>query len=266
MVTTERIVRRRRMTMGSAALLRVTTVAAVTAIVVFAAGDARAGDTWQWSITPYMWATDISEDLILSGAVVGGGDTDFDDLVDLIESSLQLHFEGTREHWGLFADVSSVELSDSQTGEYGFGRIDVDIEETVVEAGAIYRPGGRSGRLDVFFGARMLAITEDYRFQIADLPPYGTSIDEDYLDFLMGARYHIPLSDRWVISLRGDVSTGGTDHMWTAQGLLGWRFGAKRNSGIYVGYRYRDMEYSKADDFVVKKTLSGPGLGIRFGF
>jgi hypothetical protein len=239
-------------------------VIAVSVAAVATVADA--GERWQWSITPYLWATDISEDLVLRGAVVGGGDTDFDDLVDLIESSLQLHFEGTREHWGMFADVSYVELSDTVTGEMGFSRLDVDIEETVVEAGAIYRPGGRSSRLDLLVGTRYLAVVEDYRFQIADLPPYGASVDEDYLDFLMGARYHIPLSDRWVISLRGDVSTGATDHIWTAQGLLGWRFGAKRNSGIYVGYRYREMEYSKADAFVVKKTLSGPGLGIRFGF
>jgi hypothetical protein len=241
-------------------------VVIVTAIVVFAAADARAGDTWQWSITPYIWATDISEDLLLRGTVVGGGDTDFDDLVDLIEASLQLHFEGTREHWGLFADVSHVELSDSETGEMGFSRLDVDIEDTVVEAGAIYRPGGRSGRLDLLVGTRYLAVVEDYRFQIADLPPYGASIDEDYLDFLMGARYHIPLSDRWMISLRGDVSTGGTDYTWTAQGMLGWRFGARRNSAVFVGYRYRDMKYTKADVLEVQKALSGLGLGVRLGF
>ncbi len=92
------------------------------------------------------------------------------------------------------------------------------------------------------------------------------SIDESYLDALIGARYHIPLSERWVISLRGDVSLGGTDFMWTAQGLVGWRFGAKRNSAIFVGYRYRDMKYSKADVFEVKKTLSGLGLGVKIGF
>ncbi len=69
-----------------------------------------------------------------------------------------------------------------------------------------------------------------------------------------------------MISLRGDVSLGGTDFMWTAQGLVGWRFGAKRNSPVFLGYRYRDMKYSKADVFEVKKTLSGLGLGVKIGF
>lgn len=147
----------------------------------------------------------------------------------------------------------------------GIGRLDVEIEETVLEAGAIYRPGGRSGRFDLLFGVRMMAVDEDYRLQIGELPPVGASVDVDYLDALVGARYHIPLSQRWVISLRGDVSLGGTDVMWTAQGLLGWRFGAKRNSAVFLGYRYRDMEYTKAEVYEVKKTLSGFGGSERAG-
>lgn len=238
----------------------------VLAVLLAGAPSADAGDTWQWSITPYMWATDISEDLILNGAVVGGGDTDFDDLVDTIDTSLQLHFEGMQEHWGMFADVNYVDLSDSQAGEYGFARLDVDYEETVVEAGAINRPGGRAGRLELIFGVRALAIDENYRLQIADLPPSSASIDETYLDFLMGARYQIPLSERWVISLKGDVSTGGTDHILTGQALLGWRFGARRNSAIFAGYRYREMQYTKAGVLDDQKTVSGFGLGVRFGF
>jgi len=239
---------------------------ATTVMILLFLPPAQAADGWDWSITPYMWASDISEDLILSGEVVGGGDTEFKDLVDLIDTSLQLHFEGTRDRWGLFADLTYIDLSDSETGELELLRFDVEIQETLLEAGAIYRPGGRSGKLDLLFGARLLSVDEDYRLQLGELDPLELSIDESYLDALIGVRYHIPLSERWVISLRGDVSLGGTDFMWTAQGLVGWRFGAKRNSAVFLGYRYRDMKYSKADVFEVKKTLSGLGLGVKIGF
>jgi len=76
----------------------------------------------------------------------------------------------------------------------------------------------------------------------------------------------VPLSPRWVLSLKGDVSAGGTDLTWTTQGLLGWRFGAHRNSAVLAGYRYRDLEYGKADVLDVEKTLSGFILGVRIGF
>lgn len=108
---------------------RIVSVVIVTVVLVVASPGAQAGDTWQWSLTPYMWATDISEDPILDGVVDGSGDV-----------------------------------------------------------------------------------------------------------------------------------------MWTAQGLLGWRFGANRSSGVFSGYRYRDMEHGRADVFGDQKTLSGFGLGVRFGF
>jgi hypothetical protein len=53
--------------------------------------------------------------------------------------------------------------------------------------------------------------------------------------------------------------------MWSAQALVGWIFGAKRNSGVFLGYRYRDMEYSKGDAIEVKKNLSGPVFGVKIG-
>jgi hypothetical protein len=245
-------------------IMRRAIVIAVSVAAVATVADA--GERWQWSITPYVWASDISEDLIVDGEVVGGGDTEFSDLVDKLDTSLQLHFEGMGDRWGLFADVTYVELSDSQTGEMGVVRLDADIEETVLEGGVIWRPGGRPGRLDLLFGARLLEVDEDYRLQIGELDPFGLSVDESYLDALIALRYHIPLSQRWVISLRGDASFGDTDSVWTAQGMLGWLFGKNRNSAVLLGYRYRELEYTKADVIDVSKTLSGPGLAVKIGF
>ena len=228
--------------------------------------EAQTVERWEWSITPYLWATDISEDLILDGTIVGGGDTEFNDLVDKLDTSLQLHFEGIKNRWGMFADLNYVELSDTETGEQGLARFEVDIEEAVYEVGAIYRPGAASGRFDLLFGGRVLAIDERYQLSLAGLEPLRTSVDDSYLDALIGARFHIPISNRWMMSLRGDVSAGDTDYIWTAQGLIGWRFGSRRQSSVFVGYRYRGMKYTKADVLEVKKSLSGFGMGVKIGF
>ena len=241
--------------------------AAVAALIIgFSAADAEAGDRWQWSITPYMWASDIREDLLVDGDVVGGNDTEFKELVDKIDTSLQLHLEGVGDRWGLFADVSHVNLKDSETGEAGLTRFDVEIEETVWEAGLIYRPGGRSGTVDLLLGARNLVIDETYRLQLVGIASREIEIDESYLDVLIGGRWHIPLSDRWLVSLWGDASFGDTDTMWTAQGMLGWRFGSRRQSAVLVGYRSRELEYTQSDVVDVAKTLGGPGLALRIGF
>lgn len=235
-------------------------------VSLFAANGAHAGDRWKWSLTPYLWATDISEDLRVDGDLVGGGDTEFDDLVDKIDTSFQLHFEGLRGHWGPFADIAYTDLSDSETGEMGLLRFDTEIEEIWVEAGALYRAGGRDGRLDLLFGTRVLSVDESYRLTLGELPERRLTIDDTYVDALLGARYHIPLSNRWLISLRGDASLGGTDYVWTAQGMLGWRFGAKRGSAVWLGYRYRDMQYTKGDSLEVRRAFSGAALALTIGF
>jgi len=118
---------------------------------------------------------------------VGGDDTEFSDLVDTLDTSLQLHFEGVGERWGLFADVTYIELSDSVEGELGFGRLDVELEETTIEGGLIWRPGGGAAGLDVLIGARYLGVDEVYRLEIGALPdPYQRRLDEGYLDALGG--------------------------------------------------------------------------------
>jgi hypothetical protein len=231
-----------------------------------AVAESQQDDSWWWSITPYIWASDISEDLLVKDRITGGGDTEFRDLLDIADTTLQLHFEGQRDRWGLFGDLTYIELSDSQSGELGVLQFDVEIKEVLLEAGAIYRPGGRTGKLDLLFGARYLSVDEKYSLQLGESDPIGPVVDEGYLDALVGVRYNIPLGQRWLCSLKGDVSAGGTDYMWTAQGVVGWLFGAKRNSGVFLGYRYRDMKYTKTDVVEVKKTLSGPILGLRFGF
>jgi hypothetical protein len=154
----------------------ITSLGPIVLLVAFGAAppEADAGERWLWSITPYMWASDISEDLILRGEVVGGGDTEFKDLLDVVDSSLQLHFEGIQDRWGLFADLTYIDLSDSETGELELLRFDVEITETLFEAGALYRPGGRSGRLDLLFGARLLAVDEVYRLQLGERDPIET--------------------------------------------------------------------------------------------
>jgi len=99
--------------MQSVAPHRVAGVVVVALIITATAGSVDAADRWQWSLTPYMRGSDISETLLLDGAEVGGEDTELSDLVDTLDTSLQLHFEGVGDRWGLFADVTYIELEDS---------------------------------------------------------------------------------------------------------------------------------------------------------
>jgi len=242
------------------------TAVIILAVLAFAAAalPACAEEGWQWGITPYIWASAISEDLTVRGTSIGGNDTSFSDLVDLVDTSFQIHFEGVRGRWGMYADLTYIKLSDEETGE--ILHTDAEIEELLFEAGALYRPGGSDGPFSLLFGLRLLAADETYLLTLGDLGPFELANDEEYLDAMIGLRYRWTFGDRWLASLHGDVSFGDTDLFWTAQALGGWRWGARRQHAILFGYRYRQLEYEKAGVFEVDKTLSGPIVGALFGF
>ncbi len=69
----------------------------------------------------------------------------------------------------------------------------------------------------------------------------------------------------WLVLARGDFSFGDSDLFWTAQLLGGWRFGARQQHTVLLGYRHREMEYEKGP-FEVERTLSGAALALRIGF
>lgn len=238
----------------------------VVALLLAAPTAAGADDGWRWDITPYMWFSDIGETLVVNDFETEGSVTEFDELVDLVDTSLQLRFEGAKDRWGMFADLTYIELSDSDTGEYGLLTTDVEIDETLLDLGAIYRPGGEDGRLELLFGARMYSVDESYAITAGERDPRVTEINEDYLDLLLAARYTLPLAERWALAFTGDLSLGDTDLVWTAQAAVGWSFGSSNQHAVVLGYRYREMDYEKADVVEVDKTISGAGLGVTFGF
>jgi hypothetical protein len=82
----------------------------------------------------------------------------------------------------------------------------------------------------------------------------------------VAARYNLPLGERWYWNFKGDLSFGNTDGTWTVQTGAGWLFGSARRHAIFLGYRHRDLQFEKAGVFDVEKTLSGPMLGVNFGF
>ena len=227
------------------------------------AGEAVADDGWEWGITPYAWLSDISEDLLVDGSVVGGNDLSFSDVLDTLEGSLMLHVEGMGERWGVFGEIFYVDIRDEEVHEPLI--IDAQVEETTLELGVVWRAFSSDDRaFDVLLGARQFQVDERYTFTQGDDEPVDARVDEDFLDALVGARYVRLFGDRWLVSASGDFSFGDSDLFWTAELLGGWRYGNRKEHVVLFGYRHREMEYTK-DAFEVERTLSGAILGLRIG-
>ena len=238
------------------------------ALLIAQSAQAQANqNAWRWSFTPYIWMSDTTSKLSINDRSIAESTLEFGDVIDNLDVGFQGHLEGHRGHFGFFADLTYLAVSDGTT-QQGF-QIDTEIDTGIYELAAIYNPAAAALEgFAVFGGVRYM--TMDLKVDLQGEGPLGLqhTVDQDsnLTDFMFGARYGARLSDHWELGLRGDYSTGDTDGTWNLIALIGYRFQTQSFTGsALLGYRYMQMDY-KDDPVDVENTMSGPLLGFRFDF
>lgn len=227
------------------------------------ASAAESGD-WQWMVEPYAWAASIGTDMrTYQPPTDANTDSSFSDIVDKLDGVFMGRVEGRNERFGVFADFIYLGLADSQ--QRRVMHTSTDLDTRLFDAAFSVRVGGeRDTGLDVYGGIRYIDVDLTTRF-VPDNPafaPRTLDAGRSYTDFLLGARYTWPLSDRWTLTLRGDGSTGDTDGTWSASAMGGYRTG---NGAWLFGYRYLEAEFGNANSDVTL-DLGGPVVGYGFRF
>ncbi|NCF24167.1 MAG: hypothetical protein GWP60_06480, partial [Gammaproteobacteria bacterium] len=82
-------------------------------LIPAAAAHGQEKDTFGWSITPYLWATETTVDLTFRDADIGTGEISFGDLLDVLDAAFMIHVEGGRGNWTAFGDLTYLKISDS---------------------------------------------------------------------------------------------------------------------------------------------------------
>jgi hypothetical protein len=222
---------------------------------------ARADNGWEWSITPYLWGSDIDFDAEVNERQLGGS-VAFSDLVDKLDMALQLHIEGhSTNAWGVFGDVTYISISDDSALPSG-AQLDTKADVTIFELGGIYTA---MDGVDLLFGIRNMGLDTE----IGVRPPGITvSGDPGFTDGLLGVRFTGELSDRWDYLLRLDGSAGDSEGTLNAVAGFGYSFGNKGNKRFLFGYRHMQIETKREgnSDLQVELTMSGPIAGFEFRF
>lgn len=223
-----------------------------------------AGDGWRWSVTPYLWGTDISADVRFRDGQEVGGEIGFDDILDDLEFAGQVHFEGRRGTWGMFVDATYLALGDQST--HGPISADTDIDTGIYELAGTFTPGGEGGRFTAFAGARIIDMSLEMDFSLpAPLAAVRRTSDQSYTDFMVGGRFIHPFADRWLLKLRGDVGGGDTESSWNALATVGWRFGGDLDNAVLFGWRHMELEIEEGGR-ETDVTFDGPIAGVLFSF
>ena len=113
-------------------------------------------DSFSWSVTPYIWASETKLDLTLGNGLSVGDTVSFSDLLDTLDTAVMVHVEGGKGNWSMFGDLTYLDMS--ETNERTLITIDSESEQTFLDVGAAYWPGGVGSNLSVLGGLRYLSL------------------------------------------------------------------------------------------------------------
>jgi hypothetical protein len=255
--------------------------AIVASIVVLAllcplayAEEAKPSKNWEWNLTPlYLWGAKMNGELTVANQSIPAV-LDFDQIFDRLEAAFTFHFEGLyKKEWGFLFDIMHINISDSGTLPGPFSTtLRLDFEATLVELGGIYRfyekgPHAFEGLGGARFTNMDTEVTIASRLPIL---PSRLESNQEWWDPIVGLRYKWQISEKWRLSLRGDIGVGfgvgdTSDSTWNLVGLI--FFQAWKHVGFLGGYRALDVDYESGtgiNQFKYDMLMHGPGIAVYF--
>jgi hypothetical protein len=223
-------------------------------------------DEWAHEFILYGWLSGLDGTIGVAGAGDVPVDASFSDLAGYLDFAMAGHFESHNAKAMFVADVSYVGLGaerDAMVDNVPV-TIDMDLNQWIMEIGGGYRA---TPEIDVILVGR---------YYILDLGTTSTSIagvssssnSQNWGDVYLGARYMKTLKEKWVVSARGDVGTGGSDFAWFGNVGVGYHFNTVVSAG--VAYRVlsldREPDAANSDYFKYDMTQDGLGIGVGFAF
>ncbi|MGE0639428.1 MAG: hypothetical protein AB7G12_07135 [Thermoanaerobaculia bacterium] len=247
--------------------------AALAALAI--AGATSAAAEWRWSITPYVWATDVGIDVSVDDRQMIDETISIQELIEDLDTIAQVRFEAQNGAHGLFVDLFDVNLSDDETtvplpSGTGEATFRPEMGMTILDLGAIYDPQGDQRGFQLLYGARVLdqraTIDAEIRRVDGGTEAREIEIHDTLVDALVGFRYIRPLGQRFTLQVKADVSTGGTELTWSAGPTFGYTFGRSDRYTAFAGYRHMVVDFDTAEGVDAEMTLSGFVAGMRFSF
>ena len=220
------------------------------------------GDEWHFTLSPYLWTTSISADAEVRG-LSASPEACFTDLLKNLDGAAQLRFEGRKGPWGFFLDGTYLSLSnetDVRTRGFPLRGLEGDVTFTQawLDFGGYYRLGRPGNSFDVMLGGRYAYVSTE--LSLGSLVEVEES--KNYVTPMIGGRWELALSDKWLLALVADASgfgVGGADLIWGASALVGYRANERITLGF--GYRFYDMEFN-TDRLNLDLQYHGPIVGM----
>jgi len=227
---------------------------------------------WNFSIEPYVLGITIDGDAGV-GRVTGADlDVNFGDILDNLEAGFMVAMEAHHASgWGILFDYAFMDLSKKGSGPLG-GVIDADVRQGVLELLAARRFDLENGYYEFIGGLRWWENEIDVEVDPLVIPGTITaSVDEDWVDAIIGIRFTRPMKEKWKLVLRGDVGGFGATSDFTAAAHCGINYSFSETVSLTAKYKalwvdYEDGTKGTPGYFAYDTVTHGPILGVMFEF
>ena len=254
---------------------------------------------WTLSFTPYSWLAGLNGDTTVKGRTTDIDVNPFKVLEDLDGVPWMSYAEARNGRLGLYNVIFYAPLGVDASGARSFGRVTidaalgVDVEQAIIEAGAVYEIAKwRSGVsvLPGYTAVDLLAGARYWRQNVAINLALTASLDVgglvlskdraiaregsvDWVDPLVGMRVRHQLAPGQELVLRGDVGgfEVGSQFSWNVLAAYSFQIGVHYGvtySGL-LGYRALSVDYEKGsgvNKYVNDVIQHGPLLGLTVSF
>ncbi len=226
-------------------------------------------DSWHFMIAPYGWiAWDNGNITVLNRTAKI--DMTPKDIMNSLDSGLQLHLEANKNKCTFMLDTTYMQLSDSSVSSLGTTK--VKYTQVLVDFGAFYKfksypVNNCQNRLDVegFFGGRYWYLKNEISLPIN----WSVNRSKKWLDPVVGGRLLYHIKNKWALSLNGNIGGFGliSNFTWQAKAIAVFKF--NRYVGIGAGFHALYINYEDGKNltkFKLRKTTYGPMAGIVITF
>ncbi len=227
-------------------------------------------DKWSFELEPYLLGVSIDGDAGVGRLTGVDVDVSTSDILDNLDMAFMVHFEARHENgWGALVDYAFMDLSNDTTGPRG-GVLATELRQAIFEAALMKSTDSGDGKLDFFAGLRWWNNEIDLTIDPASLPgTVSASVDEEWVDLMVGARWKKPISEKWLFVLRGDIGGGGSDFTWAS--TVGFRYRIGDLTELDLGYKALAVDYETGTPgqpgfFKYDTTTHGPMIGLMFKF
>jgi len=242
----------------------------ITAILLLSAAANAEG--WSYQFEPYVLASSIKGDTSIGRATGVDVDVDMSDILEVLEMAFMGHFEAHHSNgWGVALDYGFMDLRADIVGTRG-GVVDAQVRQGVFEALMVRGSQSGKGTLEYLAGIRWWDNDIDVDIDPAILPGTASfSVEEDWVDLVLGVRWSNPINDKWTLKLRGDVGGFGIGSDFTSAVSAGFHYKMTQSIDLDLQYKatWVDFESGSRGEpgfFEYDTVTHGPIIGVIFNF